>query len=153
MRISIPFILLFFLISCGSYENKKIDSSVVTNNYSALENFNQKKGGASLLFNETEFEFPAANKGDDLEHTFYFVNNGDSPLVLTNVKGSCGCTNVDYPENPLSPGEKGYIKAEVNNSGKPIGKMFRVGITVESNAQDSKIRLTLKGITLEKNNK
>ena len=103
-----------------------------------------------MLFNETEYEFPPVEEGTELEHSFYFVNNGDAPLVLTNVKGSCGCTNVEYPEEPLNPGQKGVIKAEVNNSGKPIGKKFRVGIVVESNGQDSKIRLTLRGTTLEK---
>ncbi|MBK21805.1 MAG: hypothetical protein CMP63_05760 [Flavobacteriales bacterium] len=146
-------LFLFFLIvvlsSCGGKDNQKIDSSIVVNNYSALENFNQKKGGPSILFNETEYEFPPVKQGTDLEHSFYFVNNGDAPLVLTNVKGSCGCTNVDYPENPINPGDKGFIKAEVNNSGKPIGKKFRVGIIVESNGQDSKIRLTLRGLTTE----
>ena len=137
------------LLSCERRENQKIDSSIVVNNYSALENFRQKNGGASLLFNETEYEFPPVEQGTDLEHSFYFVNNGDAPLVLTNVKGSCGCTNVDYPQNPIKPGEKGIIKAEVNNSRKPIGKKFRIGITVESNGQNPKIRLTLRGKTLK----
>ncbi len=149
MRVLLSFIILLLLFSCGDKDNQNIDSSIVANNYSALENFRQKKGGASLLFNETEYEFPPVEQGTDLEHSFYFVNNGDVPLVLTNVKGSCGCTNVEYPENPISPGEKGVITAEVNNSGKPVGKKFRVGITVESNGQDPKIILTLRGTTLQ----
>ena len=149
MKGLLSFLVIVVLFSCGGKDNQKIDSSIVVNNYSALENFNKKKGGASILFNETEFEFSPVKKGTDLEHSFYFVNNGDAPLVLTNVKGSCGCTNVDYPENPINPGEKGVIKAEVNNSGKPVGKSFRVGITVESNGLDPKIRLTLRGKTLE----
>tara|TARA_B100000401_G_scaffold259353_1_gene176373 strand:+ start:585 stop:1040 length:456 start_codon:yes stop_codon:yes gene_type:complete len=149
MRVLLSFIILLLLFSCGGKDNKNIDSTIVANNYSALENFRQKKGGASLLFNETEYEFPPVEQGTDLEHSFYFVNNGDVPLVLTNVKGSCGCTNVEYPENPIRPGEKGVITAEVNNSGKPVGKKFRVGITVESNGQDPKIILTLRGTTLQ----
>ena len=150
MKHLLLFIILIGLLSCGGNKNSNIDSSIVVNNYTALENFQKKKGGASLLFNELEYQFPAAEQGADLEHSFYFVNNGDAPLVLTNVKGSCGCTNVDYPEDPINPGGKGLITAEVNNSGKPIGKKFRVVITVESNAQVSKMRLTLIGTTLEK---
>tara|TARA_Y100000739_G_C20481619_1_gene406210 strand:+ start:400 stop:855 length:456 start_codon:yes stop_codon:yes gene_type:complete len=149
MKILSLLFILFILISCGEHDSKKMDSSIVINNYSALENFKQNNGGASLLFNEIEYEFPAVEQGTDLEHSFYFVNNGDAPLVLTNVKGSCGCTNVDYPEDPINPGGKGIITAEVNNSGKPVGKKFRVSITVESNAQNPKLRLTLRGITLE----
>ncbi|MBI35635.1 MAG: hypothetical protein CMP67_09785 [Flavobacteriales bacterium] len=141
--------LILILFSCEN-KTENIDSSIVVNNYSAIEDFRQINGGASMLFNETEYEFPPVEEGTELEHSFYFVNNGDAPLVLTNVKGSCGCTNVEYPEEPLNPGQKGVIKAEVNNSGKPIGKKFRVGIVVESNGQDSKIRLTLRGTTLEK---
>ena len=148
------YLLLLFifigLISCGEHENSTIDSSVVVNNYSVIENFKQKKGGASLLFNEVEYKFPAAEKGSDLEHSFYFVNNGDAPLVLINVKGSCGCTNVDYPEEPINPGGKGLITAEVNNSNKPVDKKFRVAITIESNAKEPKMRLNLEGFTLEK---
>ena len=145
-------LLLFIsigLISCGEHKTTANDSPVEVNNYSALENFEQKKGGASLLFNETEYEFPAVEKGSDLEHSFYFVNNGDAPLVLTNVKGSCGCTNVDYPEEPINPGGKGLITAEVNNSNKPVDKKFRVSITIESNAQEPKMRLDLQGFTLK----
>lgn len=141
---------VFVLLACGK-QNENIDASIVKNNYSAIDEFEKLRGGASILFNEMEHEFPAAQKGSDLEHSFYFVNNGDAPLILTNVKGSCGCTNVDYPEAPINPGDKGVIKAEVNNSGKAVGKKFRVGVTVESNALNSKIKLLMSGMTLEKN--
>lgn len=150
MRNLLVLTILFGLTSCGERNSALIDSSIVENNYSALENFQQMKGGASLVFNEIEHEFPAAKQGSDMEHSFYFVNNGDAPLVLTNVKGSCGCTNVDYTEDPINPGGKGLITAEVNNSSKPLGKKFRVAITVESNAQKPKMTLTLRGTTLEK---
>jgi hypothetical protein len=151
MRHLLILFIVIGLFSCGKQRKNTIDSSVLVNNYSILENFEQKKGGASLLFNETEYEFPAAQKGSDLEHSFYFVNNGDAPLVLTNVKGSCGCTNVDYPEEPIKPGNKGLITAEVNNSNKPVDKKFRVSITIESNAQEPKMRLNLRGFTLGRN--
>lgn len=135
------------LLSCGEsgLESGKIDASIVKNNYSALENFEQKTGGAAIVFNEKEFEFPPMIQGDEMNHSFYFVNAGDEPLILTNVKGSCGCTNVDYPEQPIMPGEKGAITATINTSGKTVGKEFRVAIRVESNAQIKKMKLWVKG--------
>ena len=151
MKHTVILFILIGLISCGEQGENTIDSSVVVNNYSVLENFKQEKGGASLLFNETEYEFPPSQKGSDLEHSFYFVNSGDAPLVLTKVKGSCGCTNVEYPEEPINPGGKGVITAEVNNSNKPVDKKFRVSITIESNAQKPKMRLNLRGFTLGRN--
>ena len=88
MKYLLVLFILIGLISCGGNQNTTIDSSIVVNNYSALEQFQQKKGGASLLFNEMEYEFPAAEKGSDLEHSFYFVNNGDVDV------GGCRSTGV-----------------------------------------------------------
>ena len=138
------------MISCGSgSQSTAIDASVVKNNFSALEKFEKLAGGADILFNEYEYQFPDMEKGDVLEHTFYFVNNGDKPLILTNVKGSCGCTNVEYPDQPILPGEKGAISAEVNTEGKKPDKLFRVAVQVQSNARSKKVKLWLKGIPHE----
>ena len=146
MKNYILFIVVIALVSCnGGTSSSQIDASIVTNNYSALEDFNPVKGGAKILFNEQEYEFEPMEKGDDLEHTFYFVNAGDAPLVLTNVKGSCGCTNVNYSEDPIMPGEKGLITAEVSTATKTVGKQFKVSVTVESNAIEKKMKLWLKG--------
>lgn len=141
-----PIVALF---SCGNNESHKIDSSAVVNNYSALEDFKKKTGGPSILFNEYEHDFDSIVQGTELQHTFYFVNDGDEPLILTNVKGSCGCTNVEYPEQPVLPGEKGSITADVNTSGKPVGKMFKVAVRVQSNAMQEELRLWLKGTATE----
>lgn len=143
-------ICVVVLFSCGSgSQTSDIDASIVKNNFSALENFDKLSGGADILFNEYEFQFPDMEKGDVLEHTFYFVNNGDKPLILTNVKGSCGCTNVEYPDQPILPGEKGAILAEINTEGKKTDKIFRVAVQVQSNAISKKVKLWLKGIPHE----
>ena len=76
------------LFSCGAGDGASIDASIVKNNYSAIEDYESVTGGPKMIFNETEYEFPPMIKGDELEHAFYFVNAGDAPLVLTNVKGS-----------------------------------------------------------------
>ena len=143
-------ICVVVLFSCGSWiQSTAIDASIVKNNFSALENFEKLSGGADVLFNEYEYQFPDMEKGDVLEHTFYFVNNGDKPLILTNVKGSCGCTNVEYPNQPILPGEKGAISAEINTESKKTDKMFRVAVQVQSNAISKKVKLWLKGIPHE----
>jgi hypothetical protein len=143
-------ICVVVLFSCGSgSQTLDIDPSIAKNNFSALENFDKLSGGADILFNEYEFQFPDMEKGDVLEHTFYFVNNGDKPLILTNVKGSCGCTNVEYPDQPILPGEKGAILAEINTEGKKPNKIFRVAVQVQSNAISKKVKLWLKGIPYE----
>ena len=143
-------IIPLIVISCGSNtEQSEINSSTVQNNYSALENFEVAKGGASITFNEKEFEFPPMEQGENVVHSFYFVNSGDSPLVLTEVKGSCGCTGVNYPKKPILPGQKGKIDAEVSTSTKSVGRTFKVRVYVSSNAIENKVTLALKGTPIE----
>src|SRR5680860_207837 len=43
-------------------------------------------------FEEMEFEFGTIKEGEKVEHQFNFTNTGESPLVISNVQASCGCT-------------------------------------------------------------
>lgn len=140
------FCSVIVLFSCNGLEQpSEINSEIVKNNYAALEDYTKTEGSAEIIFNETEYQFPDMEKGEYVSHSFFFVNSGDKPLILTNVKGSCGCTGVEYPEQPIMPGEKGVITAEVNTGSKPAGKLFRVAVTVESNAKTKRVQLWLKG--------
>ncbi len=153
MRIINLISITFFsciIISCGGKQDQKdINATTVKNNYTALENFKPTLGGAQIVFNEDEFEFPAMEQGESVMHSFYFVNSGDAPLVLTEVKGSCGCTGVEYPEHPILPGEKGKIDAEVSTATKKVGRTFKVRVYVSSNAIANRVTLTLKGTPTE----
>lgn len=151
MKKLFTFLSVALLLSCGGEKSpSKIDATTVKNNFAALEEFEKKTGGADILFNEYEYEFPPMEQGDVLYHSFFFVNNGDEPLILTNVKGSCGCTNVEYPEQPIMPGEKGSITAEINTESKAKGKSFRVQVKVESNAtENNNVKLWLRGVPNE----
>jgi hypothetical protein len=43
-----------------------------------------------------------------------FTNTGSTPLVISNVRGSCGCTVTDYTKEPIAPGKTGNVKATFN---------------------------------------
>lgn len=94
------------------------------------------------------WDSPTHNFGDIQEnngkvtHKFSFTNTGSSPLVITKVKPSCGCTSSDYTKEPVKPGEKGYVSATFNPERRP-GK-FSKSITVTTNANPaiSSIRFT-----------
>ncbi len=81
--------------------------------------------------------------------TFEFTNTGDSPLIITNVQSTCGCTVPSKPTEPILPGKTGKIDVKYNMNPGPIRKT----ITVESNAvnyPDGKIPLKIKGEVLVK---
>lgn len=76
--------------------------------------------------------------------TFEFTNTGDAPLVVSNVRSTCGCTVPSKPEAPIMPGKTGKIDVKYNMS---IGRISRT-ITVETNAvnhTDGKVALRIKG--------
>jgi hypothetical protein len=72
---------------------------------------------------------------------FEFTNTGKSDLILQNVKASCGCTTPDWTKTPVKPGEKGFVEATYNSTGRPGA--FNKQITVTTNAGEE--RLTIKG--------
>ncbi|MFT4644477.1 MAG: hypothetical protein ACI8ZX_000880 [Planctomycetota bacterium] len=57
---------------------------------------------------------------DDKQVTtkFTITNTGDKPLIITQAKGSCGCTVPEYPKTPIAPGETGEIDVTFNPKGK-----------------------------------
>lgn len=76
--------------------------------------------------------------------SFEFKNTGDQPLVVTNVRSTCGCTVPSKPEQPIMPGKTGKIDVQYNMNPGPISK----SITVETNAtnvKDGVIALRIKG--------
>ncbi len=63
---------------------------------------------------------------------FIVYNQGDQPLVLTNVRACCGTRVEGYTEKPISPGDSGFVKVEFRIANRP----HRIGrtVTVQSNA-------------------
>ena len=58
--------------------------------------------GQSMKFNETTHDFGKINEADGRVTTiFTFVNDGDAPLVLSNVRASCGCTTPKWTHEPI----------------------------------------------------
>ncbi|MEW5676106.1 DUF1573 domain-containing protein [Flavobacterium enshiense] len=74
---------------------------------------------------------------------FEFKNTGKTPVIITNVRPSCGCTASDYTKEPIAPGKSGVIKAIYNAAAKgPFNKT----VTVTTNAEQTPKTLTFKGI-------
>jgi len=80
----------------------------------------------------------------DNQYIFTFTNTGDEPLIITNAKGSCGCTVPKYPTEPIAPGETGEI--EVNYSpGTQKGNQTKT-VTVTANTEPAQTRLSITAV-------
>lgn len=99
--------------------------------------------GAPMLIAEvTSHDFGAIEQNIPVEHTFYFTNTGEAPLLVTNIKTSCGCTAAEYTNEPLEMGEEGFIKVRYN--AKSVGK-FSKTVTVTANSEVPAPVFTIKG--------
>jgi len=79
----------------------------------------------------------------NVAHTFSFTNTGGQPLVINNVRASCGCTTPEWTRTPIPPGGKGFIKATYNPQNRP--GPFNKTITVTANTQNPNTVLRITG--------
>jgi hypothetical protein len=93
-----------------------------------------KKEGPQMDFKFTEHNFGELEEGPKAAVDFVFTNTGNKPLILTDVKASCGCTTPDWPKEPILPGQTNKIKVEYNTQGRPGD--FTKSITITSNMED-----------------
>jgi len=78
----------------------------------------QSQDAPIISFDSTTCNFGTLAIGEKWPHTFRFTNTGHSPLVITQVNPSCGCTTAkDWPQQPIAPGESGQISVEFNSTG------------------------------------
>ncbi|GHT76745.1 hypothetical protein AGMMS50262_15810 [Bacteroidia bacterium] len=100
--------------------------------------------GFKISFNETTHDFGVIEeKGGKVSFDFIVTNEGNEPLVISNVKASCGCTTPSWTQSPIEPGKTGKITATYNPQGRP-GR-FNKSITVTTNASPAPYTLYIKG--------
>lgn len=97
----------------------------------------------AFTFPEMEYDFGTINEGKVVEHTFTFTNSGQSPLVISNITASCGCTSPDWSKAPVKPGEEGFVKVVFNSANKSGSQAPTVSI--QANTNPTVTRLRLKG--------
>jgi Protein of unknown function (DUF1573) len=79
----------------------------------------EQKNGAVITWEKKAHDFGTIVQGDKVEHTFYFTNTGNEPLIITNVQVSCGCTTPKgWPRDPIPPKGSGEITVAFNSAGK-----------------------------------
>lgn len=138
MRIIFFTVISFALVACNNNEAVTDQSNTATIENPAGDPNVPKP---EMTFEAEEITLDPITEGEEVTIIYNFTNTGKADLVLTGARGSCGCTSTEYsPKEPLKPGEKGYIRAVFNSSGKP-NKNTKT-ITVSSNAPEREKVLT-----------
>lgn len=95
-----------------------------------------------ITFNKLIHDYGTIYQNGNGDCEFEFTNTGKEPLVLTNVRSSCGCTVPKWPRQPILPGKTEVIKVKYKTS--RLGKINK-SVTVQCNAKNSPVSLRIAG--------
>ncbi|WP_223034008.1 DUF1573 domain-containing protein [Hanstruepera marina] len=129
--------------SCKEDATQKIDEKNVAE--AAERDANSSKFPV-ITFDKTEHDFGEIEAKTAVETVFSYTNTGDAPLVITDIKSSCGCTvPQDWSKEPLAPGDSGSFTVKFNGSGKnKVSKTVTVTANTEKGKETVKITAFVK---------
>jgi len=100
-----------------------------------------------IAFTQKDFDFGTFPESAGLViHDFQFTNTGKVPLILHDVKASCGCTTPEWTKEPVLPGKSGNIRVTFNPKNRPGS--FNKTIQVNSNADLPSVTLAIQGVVI-----
>lgn len=106
-------------------------------------------GNKTSMQVEQSFDAGEVIKGEKVMAEFTIVNTGNFPLVVSAINGSCTCTVVDKPEDPIMPGKKFLVKATVDTERTGLGAIAK-GITIVANTEPSLTQVVIKAMVKNK---
>lgn len=78
----------------------------------------ESESTTSMKIDKELHDFGKVKEGSENTCTFLVTNTGTKPLILADVKASCGCTTPSKPEKPIAPGETDKIEVGFKPTGK-----------------------------------
>lgn len=143
-KLFLIFILPAFLFACNIRNKSKLDVKAPQQNIEPVEGF---KDSTTVQIIDSVYNFGKVTDGEKVEYNYRFINTGKHPLIITAATASCGCTVPEKPEEPVKPGETGFLKVVFNSKGR-VGTAHKE-ITVRSNAYPPFPVLQLQGEVVE----
>ena len=102
----------------------------------------------SMIFDSETHDFGTIKQNStDNKYTFTFTNTGTNPLIISNAKGSCGCTVPKWPKEPIPPGGTGTIEVDYK-PGSQKGNQKKT-VTVTANTEPADTRLAINAVVEE----
>lgn len=137
------FVLGLIFTSCDnkSKSSEEVKETVVLPTEVVTAEAIDSNAVAQFTFAEESFDFGTIQQGDSVMHTFTFENTGSVPLVISQARGSCGCTVPKYPTQPIPVGGKGDILVKFNSRGKKGAQNKTV--TLSANTEPANTILTI----------
>ena len=126
-------ILVLALISFTGFAQEANEATpVVKDNPNAPE----------MKFETEVHDYGTIKQGSDGSYDFKFTNLGKDALIISNARGSCGCTVPTWPKEPIKNGASSAIKVHYDTN--RVGA-FTKTVTITSNAKNPTTTITIKG--------
>ncbi len=140
MRVVVIVLISLAFSSCKESAASKINASKQTKvRLDAVDT----PTDVQMDFDAIVWDFGQIIQGDVVDYAFEFMNSGSDPLIISEAKGSCGCTVPEWPKAPIISGEKGTINVKFDSKGKKGKQNKRV--TLITNMVPSQKVLIVKG--------
>ena len=97
--------------------------------------------GPIMKFEKETHDFGKIKAGDKVTYEFKFTNTGNSPLIISDARASCGCTTPVWPRTPIKPGESSGIKVTFNSAAKMGLQDKQITVTANTNPAQNIVHL------------
>jgi len=101
---------------------------------------------SEFKFENESHDFGKIKQGNPVTHHFTFTNVGTEPIIITEVRPSCGCSVAEFTKTPVKPGETGTVSVKFDAAAKGP---FTKHLTVRSNTRTPIKTLVIKGEVTE----
>lgn len=134
---------LVAFMSCKEDATAKIKSENVAE---AAERDANSGNFATIEFEETEHDFGTIKNGTPVETVFKYTNTGTSPLVVSDIKSTCGCTVPSDWTKQVAPGETGEFNVKFDGKGNGlVTKAITMTTNTEKGAETVRIKAMVEG--------
>jgi len=101
-------------------------------------------GAAEISFEKDMHDFGTMKQGSDVSYKYIFTNTGEAPLIISDVKRSCGCTTPGWTKEPVAPGKSGYVILAYDS--KRVGPYNKSVSVISNSAEHPEVILKFKGV-------
>jgi hypothetical protein len=133
----------------ASVEKMTPSAAQISPSTSPLDKTNGKVTTIKLA--ETSYDWGTIKEGEKMTHVFKFTNTGKEDLVISEARGSCGCTVPEWPKEPIKPGKGGEMKVVFDSANKSGAQSKSVTIT--ANTEPAQVVVIIKGNVESKGDK
>jgi hypothetical protein len=129
---------LVFTFSCKEDATVKIKEENVAQ---AAERDANAGNFPVISFDKVEHDFGTLEDGTPVETVFKYTNTGNSMLVVSDIKSTCGCTVPSNWTREVAPGETGEFLVKLNGKG---ANQVQKTVNLTTNTENGKESVRIK---------